>query len=482
MNDPAPNNPNNGNPEGQALAQNEARPNPPQAFVVNPPQQQAPPVPRNRAQRAHGSNSANRTASAAPAFLEIATAYPLYADKRRPVNTFIPDASMMYFNLSICDSLMNTTEHFLQNNPAWIPIVSQLYIAVLWFVMILKVYVTSGYAPNLASLYDSLKSLNIEDCLIPGPLVPFFQSLAAINGPFEWIGDIVARMPAFNHLWNIPTYGPSNAYARYIPAPVIMLDQLYRFATFELPEGVNSPYETFTWYSNIFSVAANAVPATCRLGPQLCASLFTTPAQCEYAYNYWNNVLSDNFTRVNSQAGNTPLHDYNQFLGFRSQRGHHQTDWFQHVVTTMQEYCKYFKGSVALKAVSPVGIGACAVFGEPIRSSAIRRWYYPRRSTLTPFTSARVSPLRDIPDDLAVKFYHSDHEVEEQAEQYAILTHTNMKWYTTVQAQPPDAVNPGDIHQGSYWTMPTHRVSPDVRLKTQYFQVIASQYHTLTPN
>ncbi|GKB11528.1 hypothetical protein Tco_0845451 [Tanacetum coccineum] len=72
--------------------------------------------------------------SGAPSkMLELAAAYPMSTD------TFIPDSTMLFHVLSKCDATMSHNERFTCTSPAWLPIVSQLYISVLWNFMILTV-------------------------------------------------------------------------------------------------------------------------------------------------------------------------------------------------------------------------------------------------------------------------------------------------------------------------------------------------------
>ncbi|CAI9275990.1 unnamed protein product [Lactuca saligna] len=125
-----------------------------------------------------------------PVLLDGASDSPMHTINRRSPNLFIPDSQMMFNMLSVCDHMMTSTEEFLNSNPGWIPIVSQLYVSVLWVVHILRVFAKYGYGG--AIIHNSICDyfVGYEECMIPGPLVPFFQSIAAVNGPFDWIGDM----------------------------------------------------------------------------------------------------------------------------------------------------------------------------------------------------------------------------------------------------------------------------------------------------
>ncbi|CAE6122013.1 unnamed protein product [Arabidopsis arenosa] len=106
--------------------------------------------------------------------------------------------------------------------------------------------------------------------MILGPFVLFFQSLASFNG---LISDITPILPNFSDLWNASKFHPNSDYARQIPIPTIILDQLYHFAAF------------------------------------------------------WNSVFSAaGFTRVNAAA--TPYTSIDNLHGFKNQFGDSQINWF----------------------------------------------------------------------------------------------------------------------------------------------------------
>ncbi|CAH9103830.1 unnamed protein product [Cuscuta europaea] len=145
---------------------------------------------RNRDPRGFIPVAPSAAVTSVPAMLEIFSSNPMYTQHRGPVNLFVPDAQMLFHVLGICDRMMNSTDRFTRSFPGWLPIVSHLYIAVLWNFMILKVVLNSGHGAMV-----DLPHFQIGECMIPGPLVPFFQSLAAVNGPFDWVGDIVPHLP-----------------------------------------------------------------------------------------------------------------------------------------------------------------------------------------------------------------------------------------------------------------------------------------------
>lgn len=463
--------------------------NPPGHIVAAPPapgavqQQPAPPVRRSRIPRGPVVASSSGGISSAPALLELAAAYPMYTEQRRSFNFFVPDAQLLFHALSECDQMANSTDRFLRSAPAWMPIVSQLYISVLWNYTILQVYVTSGYGAHFAEIVQYMSTvLQIQECMVPGPLIPHFQSLAAINGPFDWLGDVTPGLPAFNTLWDAENFMPHADYARQVPVPAIILDQLYHFATWAIPNNEDL-YTHFPWYGNVFSLPDAEVEIPHRLGPQLCGSLYTPRNQCDIARGHWNTALTNSFTRVNATAGQPRFTNYHQLFGFTSQTGELQLSWFRQVSVVMQKYTQYVEGSNTLKSALSSGIGASTIYGIPTASTAARNWFYPDPANLTSFHPSRFSPLREIPDGLAISFHHADHDAEKSAEQYAVACHTNIKWPGRLAVQHAhEAVHPENTHIGAYWDLPPHHHSGNVSIKSLYATKIASRYHQQSAN
>jgi len=406
----------------------------------------------------------------------------MYTDQRRQVNYFVPDACTLFHVLGICDNLMNTTHRFTQSTPGWLPIVSQLYISVLWLYQILTVYCSSGYGMQFASILRDLNEiLRIDECVIPGPLVPFFQALASVNGPFDWIGDIVSALPDFAALWNAAHWRTTDSFVRSVPIPAVLVDQLHYFAVWTVPAN-QTLYGNFEWYRNVFSTAVGTGTTRYhRMAPTTTGSLYTTDAQSNSARSFWNPFFSTQ-TRNDNSAGNPTFNQIAQLFGFVNQHGQVTLDWFQHVTIIMHKYAQYFNGSTSIKSISPTGVGAVLVHARPQANQGTRNWLYPA-AIPGPFLSSRFNPLREIPSAVKLDFQHSDHEIEEIAEQYAILTSTNVQWARNNATQHGmTAINVDHTHEGSYWTAPSHRRADGINLKVQFAQLISHRYHQTTAN
>jgi hypothetical protein len=256
----------------------------------------------------------------------------------------------------------------------------------------------------------------------------------------------------------------------------VLLDQLAYFALWQIPQG-QTIYGNFEWFRNIFSVpAGNHHTINNRIGPNASGSFFAVEAQVNAARGFWHAAMQG-FARSNAAQGQNALTLWTQFFGFTSQAGNSQYEWFQHIAITMQKYSQFFNGSRTLKSVSLTGLGSVLVTALPMAQVGLQNWLYPQNIHAS-FLSSRFAPPHEIPTYGYFNFEHSDHDIEEVAEQYAILCSTNVKWGENNRHQhgwlPIQTVN---THHGEYWNMMPHRKAMLVSLKLQYAQVIASRYH-----
>ncbi|XP_013633352.1 uncharacterized protein LOC125586201 [Brassica napus] len=384
---------------------------------------------RDRTPRGPVPQSPNHNIAPPNAMLEIAASQPYTTVHPPRFNSFVPDAQMLFHVLGICDQLMLTTTQFLRSSPSWLPIVSQLYISLLWNFTILRNF-----------------------------------SLASFNGRFF---DITPIIPEFTSLWNASAFHINADYARQIPIPAIILDQLHHFATSDDTDSFQ-----FQWYGNVFSQSIQEYEPH---GPQLCGSLFSTPQQTASARAFWSSVFVG-ATRVNAAGETAPFTSILNLFGFENS----QTNWFQYTCIVMHNYSKYDYGSVPLSSILPTELGAVAVRGAPSINEATRSFLYPTDAEIEPFTSSRFNPRRQIPLAMSVTFKHCENDgLGEEVERYAIVAHTNLRWPLENGDQNEwTRVNSCVTHRGDVWSLMCHRFSnPVVSLHLQLGQVLVSRYH-----
>ncbi|QED42867.1 ORF1 [Ambrosia cryptic virus 2] len=442
----------------------------------------APAAKRIRLPRGPVAVSSSSSNNSAPILLELAAAHPMRTVQRRTPSQFIPDSQMLFHALSVCDRLMVSTERFTKSCPAWIPIVSQLYISLLWNTHILRVIVNAGYGEHFTTTLDLLiRILRLDECVIPGPLVPFFQAISAISGPYDWMGDVLPCYPLASQLWNPDTRGPRERYARFIPLPCIMLDQLLRYGNTAPVAGSNSNYASFLWYSNIFN--SDVFAYSYSLGPQHCGSLYCSQALHDAARPYWTSNF-ENVARMSIEDNQPQPTTLLQLYGLVTPGNALQTDWLTLVTQIMQKYCQYFNGSVTLGSIPTAGMGSVAVYGRPIPTQSVSNWLYPVAATAyTGFASTRFAPRRPIPVSLSVNFCHADPHLDQADEQFATISHTNIIWSdVSNETELLTSLEDEELHIGDYWILYPHRENEGVSVLHQFTQITANRYHQLNNN
>jgi hypothetical protein len=444
----------------------------------------APAPARNRHPRGPIPAPTNNATPGVPALLELGAANPFSTEFFRSQNFFVPVAIHLFWCLGICDAHMSTTHRFLQSAPMWLPIVSQYYISVLWIYMILTVRVNAGYASTLEIHFyeDCTKYLHFQNCMIPGPLVPFFSALAASSASFDWLGDFLPGLPTPEEMLANQD-GMINAnWSRSVPFPAAILDQLVHFVVYT-PTAPATRYSSFQWYRSIFGLAsANSAPL--RIGPQAAASMYVSQQQVDTAHPFWQGLIGTTAAPIYTRqtSANVELFDnFFQFCGFvdgnANPRMH--TDIFNAVSRCMQTYCQYFNNSVAIRAISPTGLGATIPRGIPQGNATTRDWLYPAAYP-QPRLSNYGLAIHPLPAHLGVRFEHADHELEEVAEQYAITTHINVHLGHTNNAPQNGFAAPTNNYTGDAWRMLMFRKSGFVQIHNAYGHTIAARYHLST--
>lgn len=396
-----------------------------------------------------------------PALLELGAANPLYTIMRRDMNTFVPNAINMFYMLGICDMLMSTTDRFLRSTPSWLPIVSQYYISVLWIVQIIRIRIETRYgSPEEIEIFKELcEHLQIQNLLIPGPLVPFFAALASASADADWIGDFMPGLPTVAEM--IGTHAClANQWQRVVPFPVFLLDMLKHFATEQADKVTHTGYE---WTRNIFGITStpvdpNHVNVTWnRLGPNFVAPLYCSSSQFDAARAFWNVALNaGSYTRY-TRANALLINNFAQFLGFIDGAGLPRIMPFTIISTTMSKYAMFFNGSLALKSISPINLGAIIPRGLPTGHANVRNWLYPAAAPGAQ-TSATFSAIHELPREYTVSFVHADRDLEEVAEQYAVTTFINVDLSQNNNAQNGwNQLAHDNSYVGSAWSFTPHR-------------------------
>jgi hypothetical protein len=419
--------------------------------------------------------------------LEIGAANPFSTEMYRSQNYYVPCAQHLFHAIGICDNAMSTTHRFLQSAPLWLPIVSHYYFSILWIFFVLHVRVNAGYgSPQEIEFVDQMiRFMHINQCMIPGPLVPFFQALAASSSAYDWLGDILPGFPTVNEMLGHNNGHIESNWVRHIPFPAAILDQLHYWTFYTVP-AATTRYANFEWYRNVFGQTQTLHPFTAmhRHSPNASASLYVTAAQQDNAHTRWLAILGPTntsvYTRHTVNNISTSLNFF-EFCGFTDGHANTRTitDIFLNIAFTMQTYASHFNASVPLSAISPTGLGAAIPRGIPISQVDIRNWLYPAAPPPVR-TSSVMQPIHPIPRMFGVRFEHADPDLELVAEQYAITAHINIDFSHGNNPVQNGYVAIANLYSGSMWQMLHFRRTGIVTVHNSYGMTIASRYHQST--
>lgn len=311
---------------------------------------------------------------------------PFHGIKRNEITYIVPCLIQFYYVLSLMDTQMVHTKRFTDANSDWHPFVSQLYFGILVYYQTLKNQRIGGSISHEQNLFLEFldNSFKAEHLKIPGPLVIFFQGLAACAGPNENYGNVIFGIPNNLDVRQSSDFQPTNRLDFHLPNIIFILDQFMRTLQDIAPVGaVPGPVaqaSTDRIYMSIYGVAATNAAAnrdsmmtpSARHEIQVTTSLLSGLAASS---NIWRSTLpfdpaTNTSTYVNG-ANQNALH-LDQVLGFRGfgPTAHTNFGWFQQVIRIMQPYGDFFKDTVSLGAITTTGIGISYIRTDLVRFEA----------------------------------------------------------------------------------------------------------------
>lgn len=393
----------------------------------------------NRAPRRLGPSSSS-TIDSAPRLLSCVAQFPFHTVRQDEVTYVIPDCNLLFYVLSEMDTLMAATTRFTCSVPDWVPYVSQLYISVLVYYRLLTVQNEAGRIdPVQRQVLGTLnETFDARSLTVPGPLVTFFQSLGAVNGPTERFGNYTFGLPSNLGVTQRRHYLPQNNLGRLLPNIILTLDQLMNLIARNIVQNVD---ESDNMYVNVFNnLAANVQPERIvMLSPNARNNPFCLQRQLEAFHGQlaaWRSLLPFNlgvnppisaYTTGNN-ANNLSLW---QIMGFTGALGNVNNSyyWFRKVAAVMQTYCSYFRSSVSIAAFSPAGIGAIYVVTRLLGTQDNQDALVPDPTVRASISNGNPNRYRTYPiPDVLVTADHPDESLETLAEQYGLLCRLNVDW------------------------------------------------------
>jgi hypothetical protein len=302
--------------------------------------------------------------------LEMTVAAPWSENEVLETNTFIPNFHAIAHTSSTLDDLMAATYRFTRSNPHWLPRLTTVYLSMLFYFRIFDCMVRSGYADSaIIILLDQIKSaFDFRRLHIPGPLVPFFQSLSLCSSGDNLVGDVCpvvpTEVPATSaHFWLL-----TNERYRYLPNILALLDYPTLLAAQATAVPDDQPLYHDQVIHNLHSVAVTAANgadmATAISGPGFHTPVYDDSTRQNDFRNSARNRLRlplriDQARVPNAQRNQPPT--WSQFLRFSRLPGEqpnpHLRMWFGNLASMMSNYSDFFAQSCTLADI-PVAAGA----------------------------------------------------------------------------------------------------------------------------
>jgi len=376
--------------------------------------------------------------------LQMTSALPWSTDEDLTPITFIPNFCALSQYVHAADELMRTTYRFTRSNPQWIPLISQLYFSMMFYLRILECMREAGTLDaEFTSMYLMFHQLyDYDRFMIPGFLVPHFQSLSVTGCPFFQLGDISPTLPS-STLQAGTNHYLINQFNRWLPNILLIFDFIHRV----LSSDADVPLDRVFQVRNVHgtAVAANNTDEFANLfhSPTFkSAQSITAEERTAFRNRAALLRLPTRITVPHDEDDATDTLTWNQSLRFEIVPGEDNSaiphDWLAPIATVMRNYCAYFRDSVPL--------GRIPVCGNPAPHVALMyNSEVPNRVTFaTPPSQHAEEPLVRLPavSSMQCAGVHTSEGLPVEAKQTATVSQTNAAF--------SDA--PADTNQGAYWT------------------------------
>nr|AOX47601.1 coat protein [Ceratobasidium partitivirus CP-b1] len=423
---------------------------------------------------------------------------PFSAIPRHTPTYVVPCFTEFFHVLHLCDQQMVHTRRFTDANHDWMPFVSQLYFSVLLYYTVLKnqqigAALSQEQSDFLRFIEDNFP--NIDSAKIPGPLKPWFESLASNAGPNEDYGNLVFGIPNNTSVTQARHFMMSNRLNAHIPNIIVILDQFMRWIRVLVP--VNAAPAQITlehtdnFYTHIFGTAATATAAS-RVCMQSPNARFDIPMTQAIVTNFLGSIntwldslpFDANGASCYTTGTSTTELSFAQVLGFRGvgTASNSMFDWFTQASRIMQPYADFFRDSTSLGSITTVGIGAAYIRAE-ISNTAANATIYTNgpQTRRVRYTTSNVlryyQPSFTISNEL--RFAHPIEYLDTVTEQLGMLTQMNVSW-TRINARA-GVVFPGPLAAnsatGPIMEMIQLRQRNSVNVASTIPNIISGYYH-----
>jgi len=393
--------------------------------------------------------------------LEMAAPAPWSTQEDMSLNTFVPSFHGFAYITSVCNDLMASTYRFTRAHPQWIPRMSDIYVAMLFYFRILDVMVESGKNEEpYRSLHKEIKkSYDFRRLRIPGPLVPYFQALSLCSSGDDLLGDVLPVIPQevpanSETFWKIE--GDSSP---SLPNILALLDYptwAIQHAAFDDADERFMSHSLNSLHSVDVNANNNADIITAVRGPGFLTKQFDVPETLNLFRTHARARLRlpQRIDQAAVEAA-SPHHvpTWKQFL--RLQRLPSEparsnfTTWFSSLASMMSDYSDYFSQSTSLAEIPPSS-GASphiVLLYEPATPDAITPAALP---TYVPAVADPDEPANDRPARINLQILSSLAVTGKLATKGVPTPQIQMATIAHVNARIPENVDTD--FEGEFWT------------------------------
>jgi hypothetical protein len=383
---------------------------------------------------------------------------------RKEPSTFVPNAHVLFCTLSQMDDLMAMNRTWSTKEVRWCPLLSRIYVGVLFYIQTFRVMRIAGIASAEVKqiLRDFESEFDYSNVPIPGPLVPFFKALSASQPPYEEYGVVSPFIPR--------DIGCTDATGHSLKEPLCYLlpnlaGMFNSYANVLRADQGNA----FTWSHNFSTPTGDAAPVGYN-GANLQLQVASISPGTVHPL-VWSQRKRNEFQRslnriheIPTIAGNAGDVSLTDLLSLSE-----NPRWFGELTGIMTLYCRYFQGSTTLSACSTQD-GPCAQFicvgtdDYPDREAHITADAADRISF---YARAESSRIDDSPPSSA----------------YSLLTQINWRPPANFGHTDDNIGTVGSTLQGPWWNVAplrseSKRYSPTVGIP----EVIANKYYMDKPS
>jgi hypothetical protein len=275
----------------------------------------------------------------------------------RTTSTFLPSYLALGQAVDATNDLMLTTRKFNEIAPEWHPLITHLYVSLLWYMHIFQIMeIDRSLTPDQEECLNNLfEIINPTDILVPGPLVQYFQALSLSPGPLPHQGNVAPKLPSL-------TTTPANklvlpaSQRRHLPHIPSLIDQLNSISKYSSTTTTTAKEYQASSMIQCFEtpISAATTPHAVNLycGPTYRSHLPLTKDQLErflagYPRYRFAQIASVNLT-------DTEPITWTQFLGLETIDTTNvlSSFWIRRVCATMQIFCTHLEGSTTLSKIS----------------------------------------------------------------------------------------------------------------------------------